>query len=67
MKAPVADAARMDASPTGAACDIRAPISGSAVTRGRCRRLRPIISCPFATATMSVLRTDRERELMRDF
>ncbi len=45
MKASVADAAGMDASPTGAACDIRAPICFWAVTRGTCLRVRRIISC----------------------
>ena len=53
MKAPVADTTGKDAAPSGAACDIRAPIYFCAVTRGSCRRVRPIISCPFATDTMS--------------
>jgi hypothetical protein len=53
MKASVADAAGRDASPSGAAPDTDAPISFETVTQGRCHRVRPIISCPFATATMS--------------
>ena len=36
--------------------DTDAPIVVQSVTRGRCRRVRPIISCRFATATMSVRR-----------
>jgi hypothetical protein len=53
MKAPIADAAGRDALPSGTACDSHAPISVSAVTRGRCRRVRLVIRCQFATATMS--------------
>jgi hypothetical protein len=53
MKASVADAAKMDASPTGAACDIRAPIYFCVVTRGRCRHVHSIIGCRFAAVTMS--------------
>ena len=53
MKRPVANAAGMDASPTGTACDTHVPIKIQTVTRGRCCRVCPIISCRFATATMS--------------
>jgi hypothetical protein len=55
MKAPVANAAGKDASPSVVACDTRAPIYFCAVTRGRCRRLRLVIRCQFATATMSAV------------
>ena len=53
MKTPVADAAGRDASPSGTARDIRAPIIVWSVTQGSCRRVHPIINCRFATATMS--------------
>jgi hypothetical protein len=53
MKASVAEAARRDASPSGAVCDTDAPISFETVTRGRCRRVRPIIGCRFAMDTLS--------------
>ena len=53
MKAPVADAAGKDASPSGTARDTDAPIIVQTVTRGRCRRVRPIISCRFAADTVS--------------
>jgi hypothetical protein len=53
MKTSIADAAGMDASPTGAARDTDASIYSCVVTRGTCRRVRPIISGRFATARMS--------------
>ena len=53
MKASVADAVGMDVSPNGVACDTRAPIYFCAVTRGRCGRVRPIISCRFTAVTVS--------------
>jgi len=53
MKASVADAAGRDAPPTGAACDIRAPIYFCVVTRGGCPRVRPIVSFRFTADTMS--------------
>jgi len=53
MKAPIPEAAGKDASPSGAVCDTHAPIIVQTVTRGRCRRVRPIVSCRFLAATMS--------------
>ena len=53
MKVPVLDAAGKDGSPSDTARDTRAPIIVNSVTRGLFRRVRPIISCPFATVTMS--------------
>jgi hypothetical protein len=53
MQAPVADVAGMDASPSGAACDTDVPIKIQTVTRGSCRRVRPVIRCRSAAATMS--------------
>jgi hypothetical protein len=53
MKAPVADGARKDGSPSGTTSDTCACINVSTVTPGRCRRVRQIISCRFATVTMS--------------
>jgi hypothetical protein len=40
MKASLADAAGMDASPTAVACDTDEPIKIWTVTQGRCRRVR---------------------------
>jgi hypothetical protein len=53
MKAPVADAAGKDASRSRTTRDTHVPIIIQTVTRGRCRHVRLIISCRFATATMS--------------
>jgi hypothetical protein len=53
MKVPVAGAAGKDRSPSEAVRDTDAPIKIQTVTRGRCRRVGPIIGCRFATATMS--------------
>jgi hypothetical protein len=53
MKASVAESAGRDASPSGAACDTHASIFFQTVTQGLCCRVRPMISCRFATATMS--------------
>jgi hypothetical protein len=47
------DAAGKDASPRETTPDTDAPVIVQSVMRGRCRRVRPIISCRFATATMS--------------
>jgi hypothetical protein len=63
MKTPV----KKDGSPSGTTPDTDASNKIQTVTRGRCGRIRPIIKSRFATDTMSDLRADSERDLMRDF
>jgi hypothetical protein len=53
MRAPHADAARNDGSSSETNSDTDASIKVGTFTQVRCRRVRPIISCRFATDTMS--------------